>query len=252
MSMEARFCKLDCVALAALLCYGASVLPFIPHEFSNVAGTVLSLILTGVAGASAILPGAASGVARLTATIACSLATGIVGGLILNWLPSGLVRFNWVTYALAVTLIAYAVARARGAGSPLEWKRPDFSAPSWSSGVKILAAVSLVAAAMVISISSSHYGETPFTEVWFVPNGPAHSPVGATSAVFGIKSHERSNEDFVVVMNNGVQVTTHRVALAPNQAWTHTFSVSGERPIANVYRGRVANPPYRTVWFVRR
>jgi hypothetical protein len=252
MSMEARFCKLDCVALAALACYGASVLPFIPHELSNVTGAVLCFVLTGVAGASAILPGAASGVARLTATIGCSIGTGIAGGLILNWLPSGLVRFNWLTYALGVTLVGYVVARVRGAGSPLEWKRPDFSVPNWTSGAKIVAAAVLVAAAMVISISSAHYGETPFTEVWFVPDGPAHSPVGAKAAVFGIKSHERSNEDFIVVMNNGVQVTTHRLTLAPNQVWTHTFSVSGERPIANVYRGRVANPPYRTVWFVRR
>ena len=177
--------------------------------------------------------------------------TGIVGGLILNCFPSGLVRFNWVTYALPMTLIAYAVARARGAGSPLEWKRPDFPTLTWASAAKILASVLVVAAAIVISINSSHHGKTPFTEVWLVPDGPAHSPVGATSAVFGIKSHEMSKEDFIVVMNTGDRVTTHRVTLAPNQVWTHTFAVKGEKPIANVYRGRVANPPYRTVWFAR-
>ncbi len=252
MYMDARLRKLDCVPLAALVCYGASVLPFIPREFSNVAGAALCFILTGIAGASAILPGGANGAARFTAIVACSLGTGIVGGLILNFLPSGLVRFNWLTYAFATTLIAYAVARARGAGGPLEWKRPDFLTLTWVSAAKLFASVLVVAAAIVISISSSHHGETPFTEVWFVPDGPAHSPVGATGAVFGIKSHESSNEEFIAVINTGEQVTTHRVTLAPNQVWTQAFSVGGEKPVATVYRGRVADPPYRTVWFVRR
>jgi hypothetical protein len=250
--METRFCKLDCVPLAALACYGASILSFIPSSISNVTGSVLCFILTGVAGASAILPGGASGVARFTAIIACSVSTGIIGGLILNYLPSGLAQFNWVTYGFATTLIAYAVARARGAGSPLEWKRPDFPTLTWISGAKLLASVFIVAAAIVISISSSHHGQTPFTEVWFVPDGPKHSPVGATGAVFGIKSHEASKEEFVVVMDTGEQVTTRRVTLAPNQVWTQAFSVQGENPVATVYRGSVANPPYRTVWFVRR
>lgn len=249
--MEARLCKIDFIPLAALVCYGLSVLPFIPHGMSIVTGTALCFILTGFAGMSAVLPGGASGIARFAATIACSLATGIIGGLILNFLPSGLVRFNWVTYAFATTLIAYAIARARGAGSPLEWKRPDFLCLTWVSAAKLSVSALAVAVAMVVSISSSHHGAATFTEVWLVPDGSAHSPVGAMGAVFGIKSHERSTEDFIVVMNAGEQVTTHRVTLAPNQMWTRAFSVNGKKPIANVYRGRVANPPYRTVWFVR-
>ena len=260
--MRARLCKLDCIALAAPACYGASVLPFIPREISNVTGSVLCFILTGVAGASAILPGRASSAARFTAIIACSLGTGIIGGLILNCIPSGLDQFNWVTYGFAATLIAYAVARARGAGTPLEWKRPDFPTLSWVSGTKLFASAFIVAAAIVISISGSNHWQKPFTEVWFVPDGPTHSPVGATGAVFGIKSHEWSNEEFIVVVDVSKRssmlgsarhaVTTHRVTLAPNQVWTQAFSVESEKPTATVYRGNLAQPPYRTVWFVRR
>jgi hypothetical protein len=249
--MDARFCKLDSVPLIAVACYGASVLPFMPGDISDVAGVVLCFILTGVAGMSAILPGGASGIARFTATIACSLGTGIVGGLILNWLPSGLIRFNWVTYAFAMTLIAYVVARARGAGSPLELKRPEFLTLTWVSAAKLFASVLVIAAAIVVINSGSQRVKTPFTEVWLVPDGPAHSPVGATGGVFGIKSHESSNDDFIVVIDTGERVTTHRVTLAPNQVWTQAFPVKGEKPTATVYRGRVANPPYRTVWFVR-
>jgi hypothetical protein len=249
--MEARFCKLDLVPCTALACYGASVLPFIPRALSSLTGVALCFILTGIAGMSAILPRGASGVARFTAAVACSLATGIVGGLILTCLPSGLVQFNWVTYAFAVTLIAYVVARARGAGSPLDWKQLNFPTLNWVSAAKLVASALAVAGAIAISISSSHHGATPFTEVWLVPDGPAHSPVGATGAVFGIKSHESSTEDFIVVMNSGEQVTTHRVTLAPNQVWTHALAVKGKKPTANVYRGGFTNPPYRTVWFVR-
>jgi hypothetical protein len=180
------------------------------------------------------------------------LATGIIGGLILNYLPSGLVQFNWVTYAFATTLIAYGVARMRGAGALLESIRAGFSSLTWVSGAKLFASVFMVAAAIIVSISSSNNKKTFFTEVWLVPDGSAHSPVGARGAVFGIKSHESSNEEFIVVMNTGEQVTTRRVTLAPNQVWTQAFSVKGEKPVATVYRGRLATAPYRTVWFARR
>lgn len=250
--MEARFCKLDLVPCSALACYVVSVLPFIPRALSGVTGVALCFALTGIAGMSAILPSGGSGVARFTAAVGCVVATGIVGGLILTGFPSGLTQFSWVTYAFVVTLIGYAVARARGAGSPLDWKQLNFPTLRWASAAKLVGAALAVIAALVVSISSSHYGETPFTEVWLVPDGPAHSPVGATGAVFGIKSHEKSTEDFIVVMNSGAQVATHRVTLAPNQVWTHALAVKGDKPTADVYRGRVANPPYRTVWFVRR
>lgn len=250
--MGARLCKLDCVALAALACYGASVLPFIPREFSNVTGSTVCFILTGVAAAASILPARASGAARFAAIIACSLGAGIIGGLILNFIPSGLVRSNWVTYAFATTLIAYAVARARGAGGLLEWKRPDLPTLTWVSGAKLFASALALAATIVISISSANHGEKPFTEVWLIPDGPAHSPVGAKGAVFGIKSHESSNEEFTVVMNTGGQVTTHRVTLAPKQVWTQAFPVEGEKAVATVYRGQPTNPPYRTVWIAGR
>jgi len=251
-SMVARFCRIDCVALAALACYGAAIFPFAPRQVSTVTGTTLCLILTGVLGASAILPRRASGAAWFTAAVAFSMGNGVIGGLILNYVPSGLVQVNWVTFGFLTALISYSVARARGAGSVVEWKRSDGWRLPWLAGAKILGSIAIVAAAIVISITGSNTKDKPFTEVWFVPDGAAHSPVGATGAVFGIKSHESSKEEFIVVMDTGQQVTTHRVMLAPKQMWTHTFAVTGQKPTATVYRGRLTNPVYRTVWFDRR
>lgn len=249
---ERKLCKFDFLALAAAVCYVASVLPFVPRVISDVAGAALCFVLTGVAVAAAILPRRASGAARFTAILAGSLVTGIIGGLILNVISSGLVRFNWITYAFATTLIAYAVARLRGAGAELDWKRADFFSVTWASGAKLVASGLITAAAIIISINISTHGEKPFTEVWFVPAGETHSPVGATRAVFGMKSHESSSEDFTVVINTGKQVTTRRVALAPKQVWTQGFPVEGEKAVATVYRGSPDDPPYRTVWFATR
>jgi uncharacterized membrane protein len=249
--MVTRLRKFDLIALAALACYGASVLPSIPRELSNVTASVLCFVLTGVALASAILPGQASGTARLVAITACSLGTGMVGGLILNYIPSGLVQSNWVTYAAATTLIAYVVARVRGAGGLLDRTRRDSPSLTWAAGAKISASVLMVTAAIVIPLNSRNHWEVPFTEVWLVPDGPTNSPVGATGAVLGIKSHEWSNEEFTVVLNAGERVTTRRVTLVPSHLWTQFFSVEGKKAVASVYRGSTSNPPYRTVWFVR-
>jgi uncharacterized membrane protein len=249
--MRARLCKFDVIALAALACYGASVLPSIPREISNVTASVLCFILTGVALASAILPGQASGTARFVAIIACSLGAGMVGGLILNYIPSGLVQSNWVTYAAATTLIAYVVARVRGAGSLLDRTRWDSPNLTWVAGAKLFACILMVTATIVISLSGGNPREKPFTEVWLVPDGPTKSPVGATGAVLGVKSHESANEEFTVVMNMSGHDTTRRVTLAPSQLWTEFFSVEGKKVVASVYRGSTAYPPYRTVWFVR-
>ncbi len=247
-----RFCKLDCVALAALACYVVAILPFIPREIPAVTGSALCFILTGVAVAAAFFPRPVGGPARFAAVIACSLATGIIGGLIINIVPGGVVRFNWITYALVTTLIAYVVARARGAGDALEWKRANFLPLTWASGAKLVASAAILTAAIVISIDTANHGEKPFTEVWLVPDGPTHSPVGATSAVFGMKSHESSNQEFTVVINTGSQTTTRRVNLAPKQVWSQAIRVDGEKPAATVYRGDPRTPPYRTVWFATR
>jgi uncharacterized membrane protein len=250
-NMAIRLSKLDLVGLAALVCYGTSVLSFIPREISCAAGVALCFILTGVTVSAAILPHRVSAVARFAAIVGCSLATGMVGGLILNYFPPGLVQFSWVTYALVVTLIAYAVARVRGARFPLQWKRRVPLIPNRASAAKVLTAAVLVIAAVAISLHSWNR-EKPFTEVWILPYGPKHNPWHTRSAVVGIKSHELSTEDFRVVMDNGKQTTTSQVTLAPNEVWTKEMSVEGVKAGATVYRGNAADAPYRLVWIVTR
>jgi hypothetical protein len=248
--MRTKLSTLDLVALAALACYGASVLAFVPREISNVTGTVLCFVLTGVASAIAILPQRASTLAWFTAVVACALGTGIVGGLLLNLVPSGLVRVNWQTYALATTLIAYAVARARGAGSEVRWRRGGFAKPTWASGAKVLASTLLIGTAIFVSATSTDAKDRNFTELWLVPDSPAQAPFRATRAVVGIRSHESSTEDFTIVVDTGAETMTSRVTLAPDQIWTQNVAVDGAKASASVYRGGITAQPYRRVWIV--
>jgi hypothetical protein len=250
--MGARVRTIDLLALAALACYGVAVLPYVPSVAAQVAGTVLCFVVTGIALALAILPADASSGARYTAVAACALSAGVVGGMVLNPFPSGLNQFGWLTFALATSLVACGVARVRGVGAPVHWKRPEFRSFSWASSAKVLASVVLVGAAIGISLVSENAKEKPFTELWLVPDAPGQSPWGATRAELGIKSHEPTTEDFTVVVDTSRQIMTTRITLAPNQVWTQLVPVEGKNASAEVYRGGVMGQPYRAVWLVTR
>jgi hypothetical protein len=244
-TIKTKLSWIDGVAVAALACYAAAGLPILPNVVGRLAGTVLCFALAGVALASAIIPQHVSPTARFTAVTACAIGAGTVGGVLLNYLPSGLVSSNWLGYALVTTLVSCVAARVRGAGGRMPRARAPI--PSWTAGAKVLTALLLVTAAMVISVSSKNQ-DRPFTELWLVPDNPAQLPAGATRAVVGIKSHETSVQDFTVVMDTGKQVMTSRVTLEPNEAWTQAVPVEGAKAVASVYLGDPAGEPYRTVW----
>ena len=149
--LRAKLLKIDCVALAALACYAVSVTLFVPDLLAHMAGTILCFVLTGLALASAVAPRPMSPAARFTTIVACVLGTGIVGGLIVNYLPAGIVRFNWVTYALVVTLISWAVARARGASDPVRWGPPKLAVPTIGAAVKVTGSI------LIVTAGSGHF-----------------------------------------------------------------------------------------------
>lgn len=245
MTIRTKLSWIDGVALAALGCYAVAVLPIMPNVFGRLAGTVLCFVLAGVALASAIIPRQVSAAARFTAVTACAVGAGTVGGVLLNYLPSGLVSSNWLAYALVITLVSYGVARVRGAG--VRTPRGGVPVTPWAGGTKVLTAVLLLTAAILISLSTKNQ-DRPFTELWLVPDNPAQLPAGATGAVVGIKSHEAAVQDYIVVMDTGKQLMSTRVTLEPNEAWTQAVPVEGAKAEASVYLGDPTGEPYRTVW----
>lgn len=245
-----RFSSLDCIATAALACYVITLLPFWPRGLSNVCGMVLCFVLTGLAGSRALFPGSVSGLVRLTTVTAFAMGAGIVGGLIVDLLPTGFTRTNWVTYALITTLVAYAVARYRASGEALDWRRPKFRKISGVAWAQILTSGLILTAAILITVTSKSFTEKPFTELWLVPDGAERSASSASSALLGLKSHESSIEDFTVVMDTGKRVMRAEVKLAPDQVWTQKVPLEGDKAVATVYRYNATDQPYRTVFLV--
>jgi uncharacterized membrane protein len=246
--MTTRFSRLECVGLAAVACYAVAVLPSSPKALSYIAGTILCFLLTGVAISDALFPGRIGGLERVTAVIASTLAAGVVGGLVINLLPSGFTQKNWLTYALATTLVAYVVARLRRGTEPVHWGRPKTPIQGWPAWAKIATSVLMLTAAAVISITSTSWTEKPFTELWLVPDNPDQSPLHATTAIVGIKSHESSVEDFTVVIDTGKEILKSQLSLAPDQVWTQAVPVDGEKVVASIYRPNATDKPYRTVF----
>lgn len=250
--MRARLTSVGWTAMIAVAGYCLAVLPFVPHVISAVAGTIVCFGCAGYAVATAILPRRHNAMAGLAGVVACSVAVGIFGGLVLNMFPSGLNRFNWATYALVIALAGCGAATVRGIGHPVRWRRTGFAMPPWSSLAKLVLAGVFLAAAGLISVNSVNAHERPFTELWLVPDNPARSPWRAVHAELGVKSHESGTEDFTVVMDTGRRTVTARVTLEPQQVWTQGVIAEGDRFRASLYRGDSAGEPYRTVWIATR
>lgn len=236
---------IDAVAVAAVACYVAAVLPTFSDTVAHLAGTVLCFGLAGAALAGAMMPPQVSTTGWFTAVTACAIGAGVIGGVLLNYLPSGLVSFNWLTLALVATLLSAALARLRGSRAPLP--RVRMPIPSLTASMKVLTALLLLTAAIVISLGSKNQ-DRPFTELWLVPDNPTQLPAGASRAVVGIKSHESAVENFTIVLDTGKRVMTGQVRLRPEEEWTQTIPVEGTKAEASVYRGDPSGEPYRTVW----
>lgn len=250
--MRDRLTSVGWTAIIAVFGYCLAVLPFVPHVIAAVAGAIVCFGCAGFAVATATLPRRHNAMTGFAGVVASSLAVGIFGGLALNLLPSGLTRFNWATYALAIALAGCAVAHVRGLGHPMRWRPNGFAMPPWSSLAKLTLAGALLAAAGLMSANSFNAHEQPFTELWLVPDNPARSPLRAVHVELGVKSHESGVEDFTVVLDTGKRTVTERVTLEPQQVWTQAVIAEGDRLRASLYRGDPAEEPYRTVWIATR
>lgn len=250
--MRIRMDSVGWTAVVAAVSYTVAVLPTMPQPVAAVAAAVVCFGCTGVAVAMAILPTHRTATVWGTTVGAGAVAAGVFGGLVLDLVPSGLVRFNWLTYALVVTLIGCAVAHFRGAGHPVRWRHIGFGRSAWQSVLKLTTAAAVVVAAGLISVNSFNRHEQPFTELWLVPNNPARSPLRAVHAELGVRSHESATQDFTVVMDTGARTLTNQVTLAPEQVWTLPVVAEGADARASLYRGEVAGEPYRTVWIATR
>lgn len=240
-------CVIDYLAMGAIALGAMALLPGVPTVLFNAAGLVLCFGVLGVVWACAILPSDATTVARFVAVVASPLVAGVVGGLVLNFLPGGLNRINWVLFAVVVTFVGYAAVRRRRVGISLYRRSSRQRAPS-RDWLKVGAAGVVLAVAVAVSATSVKANEPQFTELWFVPDNPRNSPLRAVHATVGVKSHESVRLDVTIVVDTGRRTYTRQLALAPQQEWSEPVIVEGIEARASLYRGDAVGAPYRTVW----
>ncbi|WP_442928553.1 hypothetical protein [Mycobacterium sp. JS623] len=261
--MRGKFTQLDGFAAAAVISFGFA-LPWAPVAVSSPAAVVLCFVLVGVIWAAVITPLTPnrSVVTILVAITSCALGWAIVGGLLLNFLPSGLNRTNWLVYAVIVCIAGYLIARFRGNQEVFSWRHIEFGAPTWRTVLKLGATAALLIAAVLVSVFSNIAKDREFTELWLVPNNPAgaqvkvlesNSPTRAIDATVGVKNQEGESRRYTLVFDSGANVTTTNFTLGPEEEMTKVVPIDGDEASAALYLGdQTQGDPYRKVWVARR
>jgi hypothetical protein len=262
--MLGKLTQIDKLLIAAALCLGIALLPMLPGVVTGTAAVILCFFVVGALWAVAVLPSGhtSSAVVRTVAVIGCALASGIFGGLLLNFLPSGLCRTNWLLYSAALCVIGYLVARYRGVHELFSSTGVRLGAPTWLTGLKLSVALALLVGAVLVSTQSHDAKDQNFTELWLVPDNPvnepvkgleANSPVRATHATLGVKNLEGMGRRYTLVFDSGAATSTMSFSLAPQGELTKNVPVDGDEASASLFLGDSAvGEPYRKVWVARR
>lgn len=252
--MPGKFTQIDGFAAASPLCFLVAMVPGTPSLPAAIAATLLSFVLLGLIWTAALRPaGDPSLIAGAVTAVAAVFAAGIVGGLLLNFLPGGLNRTSWLGYALILCAAGYFVARVRGRQTLFMGRITDVTMPSGRTALKFGVACALLVATVVVSVNSTYAKDKPFTELWLLPNNPTNSPVRAIDATLGVQNRERTEQRYTLVFDSGTQVFTSKILLAPDAEMTKKVYIENDEATATLYRGDSADgEPYRKVWIARR
>jgi hypothetical protein len=253
MKTRYRLTQLDVLTLTVLGCYVLALAPGLPAVLAGFCGAMLCYVLVGLIWATAVLRPRVSVLVRLVAMMAFAFGSGIVGGLLLNFLPSGLTRSNWLTCALIFAVVGYAIARRRERTELLHVDRNNRVEPRPRTRLKLGACAIAIVIAIIVTLTSTDAKDKTFSELWLVPSSELNSPVRAIQAKVGVRSHEADHQTYTLQVDSGKQVFTAELNLAPDQEWTHNIFIEGDEARVSLYRGESTDgAPYRTVWVARR
>lgn len=222
------------------------------------AGIMLTLLLPGVAIVQAIPATRVLSVAeRAILSSALSLATIVLGGIVLHTAGIRLTKAAWGGLCLGVTLIAVVVGMMTRRRVPLAMPgRSARAGAGHGSGrglgtgsvawrlVPFPVAIVLLAAASWLSFYSiRHQQQTPFTALWIAPT----SEVGRVT--IGVDSYEGRTVTFLVrVRTPTTPITSLQMVLGSEREWATTLDVpASERIIVELYKDGEDSIPYRSV-----
>jgi hypothetical protein len=207
--------ELRLVAVASLLCAVLALL--IPvTAFALVFAAPLVLFLPGYAITAAAF--ARRGLAWpqfLLLSIALSLATLVLGSLLLNYL-GGIHPLSWAILLVLVVLAACriaAVRRGKVAKAPA-WPRPR-ARPRGPQLAMLLGAAAMVVVALALSSSAVPAKDAlGYTQLWILPAAGS----GGSEAQVGVRSEQQSSIDFDLRVRIGASGLVRRsLRLAPGE-----------------------------------
>jgi hypothetical protein len=193
-------------------------------------------------------------VERWAWTVALSVAVAVLGAFLLDLVPGGLSRTNWLVLLGGTTVLAGAVAVGRGFFDParpgvdpaVHGTRADrMRVRSWRATATFGVAAVVASAAVWLGVSSAAAVPDPgFAQLWLV----AGANPGA--AEIGVHSYEERDQRFRLELRaeDGTVAQTWTFPLHPGDEWRQDVELQpGRTSTAELYRGD--DPaPYRRVW----
>jgi uncharacterized membrane protein len=217
----------------------------------------LVLVLPGYALTSAFVAKRAFGITeRLVFSLGLSLVLVILGGFVLNLIPSGLHSGSWAILLGCITLGASVVTlvRRRGQGkstsSMLEFNNLGFT---FRQGLLLSLATVIVGGAIAVSIiGAERQPYAGFTQLWILPASGANAK---NSVLLGVKNMENTNMNYLLDVNvDGKLVKMWRsIDLQSNGNWQVTLVIpqakhgSSTLVEAMLYRADAPTKVYRHV-----
>lgn len=162
-------------------------------------------------------PGRSIGLLHLLlASMALSLCSIVIGGLILNFLPGGLDRTAWL--GLVVVLLLATAFLARGDGSPLQLPRVEL--PGWRTSATMLAALAIVVAALAVAGAGVRQPSEPYAALWVAPAAPGQVTIG-------LDNHQAAAATYRldVTVDGRVQASYGPITVEAGERWTTTYPV---------------------------
>ncbi|RIK39969.1 MAG: hypothetical protein DCC55_16480 [Chloroflexi bacterium] len=194
---------------------------------------LLVFILPGYAITMALLPRGEWGmVERLLLAIGASLATSILGGLVLHQTPWGLQASSWIVLLTATTLAASAVAWVRKEQQPptTRSKLPMRVTPQQG----LLLALAVVVAGVALNVNdrpAPRHGFQGYTLLWMLPAEAGEQPI----VRLGLNSKEFSATTYSlqVKVDGEVAHEWRSIELRPNEQWEERIELSQEQLTAS-------------------
>ena len=216
------------VAAAVIACLAAALLPTGLSALRAPLALPLVLFVPGFAIVVAALPPGQRSTAELVLlSVALSVAVAIVSGVILNGIRVTLFAAPWMGVLTAVTVVAAAVATARGHTSAVHVPHVSLRAPQAAA---LGAAVVLLggAAALGFSPLRAPRATQGATALWLTP-----APSGHGAVCVGVISDQLYRTTYTVRVTVGRQPPRRfgPITLAPGASWTRTVSVGPGTPV---------------------